>query len=102
MILLSVRKLFAVFVIICLSSLSYAQSAPAIEATIIKEDKPYKILTSGKQVTVKSSKEIKSVMVWTSSGHRIIEEKAVNSTSYSFNLKIPEKVYFIMIQFEGS
>ena len=63
--------------------------------------KPYKILTSGKQITVKSTKNIKSVMVWTASGHRIVEQKDVNSTSYSFTVTVNEKYYFVMIQYEG-
>ena len=41
-------------------------------------------------------------MVWTASGHRIVEEKEVNATSFSFNINVSEKVFFIMIQFEGS
>jgi hypothetical protein len=65
------------------------------------ESKPYKILTSGKQVTVKSTKNIKSVMVWTASGHRIVEQKEVNAPAFTFNINVNEKYFFVMIQFEG-
>src|SRR6185503_6462294 len=99
MILVPIRRLLTIVAIICLSVFSYAQRTLPPENTPV--NKPYKILTSGKQVTVKSTKEIKTVMVWTATGHRILEEKAVNSTTFSFNLNVSEKVFFVMIQFEG-
>ncbi|SRR5258706_13208546 len=102
MTLLSIRRLMAIAVISGLCIYSYGQPAPSVETENTRINKPYKILTSGKQVTVKGIKEIKMVMVWTASGHRIIEEKAVNATSFSFNINVGEKVFFIMIQFEGS
>ena len=101
---LSFCKFFAIAAIIGLCSFSSAQSFAESKNTntSTRENKPYKILTSGKQVTVKSSKEIKTIMVWTSTGHRVLEEKSVNATSFSFNLNVTEKVFFVMIQFEGS
>jgi hypothetical protein len=102
MTLLSVRRLIAIAVITCLSVFSYAQPSPVNETETIRVNKPYKVLTSGKQVTIKSTKEIKSIMVWTASGHRIMEEKDVNTTSFSFNINVSEKVFFIMIRFEGA
>ncbi|MEI9911272.1 MAG: hypothetical protein WDO71_17380 [Bacteroidota bacterium] len=68
----------------------------------ITDNKPYKILTSGKQITVKSTKNIKNIMVWTASGHRIVEQKAVNASSYTFNINVNEKIFFVMIEYEGS
>ena len=102
MILLSVRGFMTIIIVSCLSFFSYSQPAPANETENAKTNKPYKILTSGKQVTVKSTKDIKSVMVWTASGHRIVEEKEVNAASFSFTIYVSEKVFFVMIQFEGS
>ena len=101
MILVPIRKLMTIVAISCLSVFSYAQRTSPAETENIRINKPYKILTSGKQVTVKSTKEIKTVMVWTATGHRVLEEKAVNSTTFSFNLNVSEKVFFVMIQFEG-
>jgi hypothetical protein len=63
--------------------------------------KPYRILTSGKQVTVKSTKNIKNIMVWTANGHRIVEQKDLNLTSYSFNTGSRSNIIFVMIQYEG-
>lgn len=63
--------------------------------------KPYRILTSGKQVTVKSTKLIKNIMVWTASGHRIVEQRDVNASTFNFNAPAKDKIYFIMIQYDG-
>ena len=80
----------------------YLQVANAQPDASKKESKPYKILTSGKQVTVKSTKNIRNLMVWTASGHRIIEQKDINSNSYTFNVgNAKEKAFFVMIQYES-
>ena len=60
--------------------------------------KPYRILTTGKTVTIRSAKNIKSLMVWTSAGHRIIEEKNLNTGNYSFRITVNEKLFFLMVQ----
>ena len=102
MTLISIGGLMTFIVVSCLSVVSYAQPAAVNEIENTRATKPYKILTSGKQITVKSSKDIKSIIVWTASGHRIVEDKEVNATSYSFSINVSEKVFFVMIQFEGS
>lgn len=94
----SVCKPVVLLAIACLSIVAQAQ--PSKEEG--NEHKPYKILTSGRQITIKSSKDIKSVMVWTSSGHRIVEQKEVNSSSFSFTINVSEKIFFLRIQYEGS
>ena len=67
-----------------------------------KENKPYKILTSGKQVTVKSNKNMRNIMVWTATGHRIVEQKDINANSYTFNVSGAKgKAFFLMIQYES-
>jgi hypothetical protein len=68
------------------------------ETTVKQNANPYRIITSGKQITVKSSKEIKNIMVWTASGHRILEQKDVNAASYNFRVIVNEKVFFVMLQ----
>ena len=92
-----VRRLMTVIVVACLSVLSYSQPLP----TPPKEPKPYKILTSGKQITIKSGKNIKSIMVWTASGHRIVEQQEINASTYTFNVNVNEKYFFVMIQLDG-
>jgi|GEM_PF-1032219 len=81
--------------------LAFATLAQAGNNPPSEEKKPYRILTSGRQVTVKSTRNIRHLMIWTASGHRVVELRDLNSTSYSFQATMKEKIYFIMIQYEG-
>ena len=92
-----IRSLMTALIIACLSFLSYAQPVSASS----NGPKPYKILTTGKQVTIKSSKNIQSIMVWTASGNRVVEQQDINSSSFSFTVKQGEKYVFVMIRLEG-
>ena len=60
--------------------------------------KPYRILTSGKSITIKSTKDIRSILVWTTDGHRVHEQKDINANSYNFRINISSKVFFLMVQ----
>ena len=60
--------------------------------------KPFKVLTNGKQITIQSKQNLRSLMVWTASGHRFVEEKALTSNSYSFTVPAKEKIFYIMIE----
>jgi hypothetical protein len=71
-----------------------AEANPVIKETV----KPFRILTVGRQITVKSTKNIKHVMVWTTDGHRLVEQRDINNTSYSFRIEVKEKLFFVMIQ----
>jgi hypothetical protein len=83
--------------------LSFATMAQSMDEPPKKSSKPYHILTSGKLVTVKSTRSIKNIMVWTASGHRIVEQRDLNALSYSFNVTaVNERLFFVMIQYEGS
>jgi len=93
-----IRRYVAIIAVACISILSQAQ----VSGNGASVNKPYKILTSGRQITVKSTKNISSIMVWTTSGHRIVEQKEINEPSFSFDINVNEKVFFIMIQLEGS
>lgn len=93
----TIRRLLTIAWCVLLSLGAIAQS----ENESKKENKPYRIQTSGKQVTVKSSKSIKNIMVWTASGHRIVEQRDLKLTSYSFTANTKDRVYFVMIQYEG-
>jgi hypothetical protein len=81
-------------------------SAAAIEAQPVlaantesnKPAKPYRIQTSGRQITIKSTRDIKSIMVWSGGGNRILEQKEVNADSYTFRPAVNDKVLFIRIQ----
>ena len=96
----ALRIIFVIFSLTCSSIVLPAQ--PVNTSTTVKENekgnKPYRILTSGKLVTIKSSKTIKNLMVWSSGGNRILEEKNINASSYSFRITVNEKVFFVMVQ----
>lgn len=64
---------------------------------LYKEAKPYKVLTSGKQITIKSTKELKHVMLWTNNGDRLVEQKEINATSYSFRIPINGRFFYLMV-----
>jgi hypothetical protein len=98
MIIAVTRKMMA---IIAFLFLFFVASAQAGNEPTGREIKPYRIYTSGKQITVKSTKDIKSVMVWTASGHRIVEERGLNASSYSFTVGMNEKVFFVMLELQG-
>ncbi|MDP4261049.1 MAG: hypothetical protein Q8941_00845 [Bacteroidota bacterium] len=102
MTLLSARQFTSILAIALLFVLAEVQPALARASMDTGAGKPYKILTSGKQVTVKSTRDIKNVMVWTASGHRIVEQREINANSFSFHVdNINEKFFFLMIQYEG-
>ena len=90
-----------IVIIIAVALTSILAQGQPISAKTTETSKPYKILTSGKQITIKSTKDIKNVMVWTASGHRIVEQREVNSNSFSFNITVSEKYFFVMIQYDG-
>jgi hypothetical protein len=102
MTLLSARRTITIIAITFLFFLTRVQPAIARSIADTGAGKPYKILTSGKLITVKSNRDIKSIMVWTASGHRIVEQREVNASSFSFNVvNVSDKYFFLMIQYEG-
>ena len=91
---LSVNRLLA---IVALSvSLQVTAAQP-----VKKESKPYKILTAGRQITIKSSKNIKNVMVWTNDGHRVVEQKDINSSQVKLDIPITRSSFYVMNEMPG-
>ncbi len=90
----------AFLAIACIALGSQAQNSKSVIPAKATENlaKPYRILTSGKQITIKSSKTIKSVIAWTSGGNRVYEQKDINTALYNFRITVNEKVFFIRIQ----
>jgi len=62
-----------------------------------KEAKPYKVLTAGRHLTIKSNKAISHVMLWTTGGDRVIEQKDINSNTYTVDIPISRKAFFLMV-----
>ena len=100
-----VRKAILVPAVVCASILATAQqpgtTTPDLSESsneIEKASRPYRILTNGKTVTIKSVKNIRNLLVWTSGGRRIIEEKNLNTNNYNFRVTVNEKLFFVMVQ----
>jgi len=93
-----IRRLFPLIALLFSTLMMEAQPAFTAAAEINNPAKPYRIQTSGKQITIKSTKDIKTVMVWSAGGNRILEQKDINTDSYNFRLTVNEKVLFIRIQ----
>lgn len=66
-------------------------SNPALTA------KPYKVLTAGRQITIKCSQPVYHVMIWTTDGDRVVEQKDINNNSFSVTLPISRKAFFLMV-----
>jgi hypothetical protein len=93
------RRLMAA---VSLSFLCIASQAQSVNNdSIKKETKPFKVLTTGKQVTIKSTKEIKHVMLWTSGGNRLVEQKEINNNTFSFTIPINGSYFFLMVGLAG-
>ena len=93
----STRRLLATLPIFFL--LLTAQAQPVIPG--LKEPKPYKITNNGKQLTVKSSKYINTVMLWTTDGHRVVEHHDIKNSSFTFSVPVNNKIFFLMIGMDG-
>jgi hypothetical protein len=82
-------------------SLSVSLIAPAqSDKKEISAAKPYRILTNGKRITIQAKQNLKTIFVWTTNGHRVVEQKEINATSYTFNITLSEKVFFMRIDME--
>ena len=91
----SVRRLLA-FVIVFIALQGIATSQP-----LKKDSKPYRVLSSGRQLTVKSSKSIQNLMVWTTDGHRVVEQKGINSNQVRVDIPVSRTSYYLMIEMQG-
>jgi len=101
------RKSVAVAAFLLVITSSQAQdSDPGKDkpTTERKEIKPFKILTSGKRITVQSNSNtnnLKRLLVWTSSGHRIVEQHNLDVSVYIFNISVKEKIFFLMLEMKN-
>lgn len=66
-----------------------------------KEVKPFKVLTSGLQLTIKSTQPIRDVMLWTTGGDRVIEHKNIRDRNITLDIPIYRKTFFLMVGLEN-
>jgi len=95
-----IRKAILVSALFCITCFMHGQvkQLPKSEITIPAPAKPFKVLTNGKQITIQSNQNLRSLMVWTASGHRFVEEKGLTTTSYSFIVPAKETIFYIMLE----
>jgi hypothetical protein len=95
-----IRKAILVSLLFCIVCFVHAQEkqSPKSEIAAPAPTKPFKVLTNGKQITIQSKQNLRSLMVWTASGHRFVEEKALTTNSYSFTVPAKETIFYIMLE----
>jgi len=95
-----IRKAILVSALFCITCFVHAQvkQSPKQEIATSTTAKPFKVLTNGKQITIQSKQNLRSLMVWTASGHRFVEEKGLTTTSYSFTVPAKETIFYIMLE----
>lgn len=100
----AIRKAFAFLALISFPFFLQAQiptvpgNPPSSEK---KEKKPYKILTAGKTITIRSNVNLKNLMIWTSRGNRVVEQKNIDKQEFSFTSTINENIFFILMELEN-
>jgi hypothetical protein len=82
-------------------SLFVSKAQPAADQPVKKETLPYQVITSGKQIIIKSNRNILHVMLWTTNGHRVVEQRDINAASYTFTIPVGEKIFFLMLGLVG-
>jgi hypothetical protein len=92
------RAVFKLLPVILFSFLFHATTAqPFGEKSPASNNKPYKVLTSGKQLTIKSTRQIRHVMLWTTGGNRIVEQKEINNQQCIVQIPVNQKTFFMMV-----
>lgn len=77
--------------------------AAQIVSAIARKDfssnaKPFKLLTSGSQVTVQARQNLVRITVWKSNGQRLLDKEGIASTQFSFTSNNRDRFYFIMLE----
>lgn len=72
-------------------------SEPGIQVS--NSQKPFRVLTNGKKITVQGNSNISKILVWTSSGHRFVEQTNLNTLNYSFEVPAKENIFFLLVEF---
>ena len=87
-------RLLCISLFLVLSLISTAQPRAGEPGS---QPKPYKLLSSGKQITIRSTKNIKHIMLWTTGGNRVAEQKEINTNNFVLEVTAPQKTFFLMI-----
>lgn len=91
----TIRRLLALAIFSAIGINVTAQSSSKQITT--KPNKPYKVAASGKQLTIRSVKGIRHVMLWTTGGNRVVEQRGINNNSWVMNIPVNDKAFFLMV-----
>jgi hypothetical protein len=99
------QKLIACLVFISMAGLSMAQDpsySTATDTTRIEKkiEKPFRISTSGKQVTIQSDQNIKKIIAWAEGGNRFFENNNIDETVFRFTVPPTPKIIFVLVMFK--
>lgn len=96
----SIPKAIFVSALFCITCFMHGQAnqPPKSNITLSASAKPFKVLTNGKQITIQSKQNLRSIIVWTASGHRFVEEKELTTNAYTFTVPSKEKIFYMMIE----
>lgn len=94
-------KCFAFAALLTLSMYGIAQPETRNPNPETKENKakPFRVLTNGKRITIQATSTFTRLLVWTSNGHRILEQTKLNTLTYSFESPSQEKILFLLVEF---
>lgn len=70
------------------------------EKQIANSPLPFKILTSGKRITIQSTKNISNVIAWNGAGIRITEQRNLDATRCAFTAGSNDRIIFVMLEFK--
>jgi hypothetical protein len=95
-----ILKAILVFALFCVTCFIHGQAKQPGKSptTVPQSPKPYKVLTNGKQITIQSKQNLKSLIVWTVNGNRFVEVKDLTTNSYSFTVPTKENIFYIMLE----
>jgi hypothetical protein len=68
------------------------------EKQVANSPLPFKVLTSGKRITIQSTKNISNVIAWNRAGIRITEQKNLDATRCAFTAGSNDRLIFVMIE----
>lgn len=96
------RKSLFLFVILVITgnTLIYGQNNnPPADNVKNKKTKPYTIQVMKEKINVNSKKNIASCMVWNMDGHRVAEQRTINSNYTTIPIQAKGRFFFLMITF---
>ena len=100
----AIRRIMSVSAFTLIVSLSMAQDpGPKNKSTVTEknETKPFRILTNGKRISIESKEDIKTIIAWSASGHRFVEQTNLNVPYWNFEIPTNEKLVFVMLELKN-